>query len=149
MSAISANHPVVPNQNLEEKRKTYPLSPVASTRFLNRGCSHTSRFASAVSVHQHIVRLKSSLLVNLGKNLAIAFLMVISDAAGYVSLGCWAWERGTETGFAAEAPKGLCCLKRVKPGNSSQIFMTPFLLISLYLEDKNGRGYSFGSKKKP
>lgn len=73
-------------------------------KFFQRGCSHISTFASAVSVHQHIVRLNSSLSVKRGRNRAIAFLMVTSEASGYVSVGCWAWDLGTEMGLGEEAP---------------------------------------------
>lgn len=60
--------------------------------------------------------------------------MVISEASGYVSVGCFAWERGTDISLGDLAPYGWCILYRVKPGNSSQTLITPS---------------SFGSKKKP
>jgi hypothetical protein len=72
-------------------------------------------------------RLNSSLFVNFGKKRAIALRIVTSDAWGYVSVGCFACERGTEIRFGLEAPYGLWDLKCVKPGNSSQIFIIPFL----------------------
>lgn len=57
----------------------------------------------------------------------MALRMVASEASGYVSVGCFACERGTETDFGEGAPKGWCFVKRVKPGNSSHTFITPFL----------------------
>jgi hypothetical protein len=62
--------------------KTYPLSPVARTKFFHLGCSHISNAASAVSVHQHKCLLNSSLSVNFGKNVAIAFRILASEAFG-------------------------------------------------------------------
>lgn len=85
---------------------TYPLSPVAKIKFFHLGCSQISRFASAVSVHQHIVRLKSSLSLKRGKSLAIAFRMVTSEASGYVSVGCFACDRGTDIILGEAAPYG-------------------------------------------
>src|SRR4051794_40197273 len=82
----------------------YPLSPVAKIKFFHLGCSQINRLASAVSVHQHIARLKSSLSLNWGMSLAIAFRMVTSDASGYVSVGCWACDRGTEISLGEAAP---------------------------------------------
>lgn len=122
---------------LDDSRRggdTYPLSPVANTKFFHCGCSHINKAASAVSVHQHKCLLNNSFSVNFGKKVAIAFLMLASDASGYVSVGCFAADRGTEMRFGAETPYGVCCLKRVKPGNSSHTLMTLF---------------SSGSKKKP
>lgn len=116
------------------KQNTYPLSPVASTKFFHSGCSHIKSAASAVSVHQHKCLLNSSFLVNLGRKVAMALRMLTSEASGYVSDGCFAADLGTEMRFGAFVPYGWCCLKRVKPGNSSQTLMTPC---------------SSGSKKKP
>jgi hypothetical protein len=48
--------------------------------------------------------LKSSLFVNRGINLVIALRMVASEASGYVSVGCFACDRGTEMSFGDEAP---------------------------------------------
>lgn len=96
-------------------------------KFFQRGCSQISSAASAVSVHQHMARLNSSLSLKRGRNAEIALFMVASEASGYVSVGCFAWERGTETSFREGAPKGWCFLKRVKPGNSSHTFITPSL----------------------
>lgn len=65
--------------------QTYPLSPVASIKFFQRGCSQINKLASAVSVHQHIVRLRRSLSANCGINLVTALRIVPSEASGYVS----------------------------------------------------------------
>jgi hypothetical protein len=86
-----------------------------------------SNAASAVSVHQHNARLNSSLFLNFGRNVATAFRMLTSDASGYVSVGCFACDLGTEMRFCADAPYGVCILNRVNPGNSSQTFITPCL----------------------
>jgi len=85
-------------------RDTYPLSPVASTKFFHCGCSHIKSAASAVSVHQHKCLLNNSFSVNLGRKVEIAFLMLTSDASGYVSVGCFAADRGTEIRLGAVAP---------------------------------------------
>jgi hypothetical protein len=85
---------------------TYPLSPVASMKCFHLGCSHNSNAASAVSVHQHIARLKSSFRLKRGKKVEMALRMVTSDASGYVSVGCLACDRGTEMGFGGGAPYG-------------------------------------------
>jgi hypothetical protein len=61
---------------------TYPLSPVASTKFFHSGCSHISSAASAVSVHQQRCRLNNSFSVNFGRKVAMAFRMLTSDASG-------------------------------------------------------------------
>lgn len=60
----------------------YPLSPVANIKFFHLGCSQINKLASAVSVHQHIDRLKSSWSLKRGMNLAIAFRMLASEASG-------------------------------------------------------------------
>ena len=119
------------------RNHTYPLSPVASTKLRHCGCSQINNAASAVSVHQHIARLNNSLFLNWGKKVATAFRMLTSDASGYVSVGCFACDLGTEMRFGAEAPYGWCCLKRVKPGNSSQTLMIPFLEWSSVGSGKN------------
>ena len=62
--------------------KTYPLSPVARTKFFHSGCSHISNAASAVSVHQHKCLLNNSFSVNVGKNVAMAFRILTSEASG-------------------------------------------------------------------
>jgi hypothetical protein len=61
---------------------TYPLSPVAKIKFFHLGCSQINKLASAVSVHQHMLLLKSSLSLKRGINLAIAFRMVSSEESG-------------------------------------------------------------------
>lgn len=73
-------------------------------KFFHLGCSHMSSDESAVSVHQHMDRLKSSLCVKRGRYVAMALRMVVSEALGYVSVGCFACERGTDTGFGESAP---------------------------------------------
>lgn len=83
---------------------TYPLSPVARMKFFHLGCSHISNAASAVSVHQHIARLKSSFSWKRGRRVEMALRIVTSDASGYVSVGCLACDRGTEIGFGVGAP---------------------------------------------
>ena len=84
--------------------ETYPLSPVARIRFLHRGCSQTSSAASAVSAHQHMARLKSGLSRKRGRKAATALRMDASDASGYVSVGCFACDLGTETRLGEAAP---------------------------------------------
>lgn len=63
-----------------------------------------SSAASAVSVHQHMARLNSSLFLNCGRKAEMALLMVTSDESGYVSVGCFACDRGTEMFFGEDAP---------------------------------------------
>jgi hypothetical protein len=87
-----------------EGRITHPESPVARIKFFHCGCSHTSSDALAVSVHQHNARLNSGFCTNWGKYVSIALRMETSEAFGYVSVGCAAWERGTETRLGDEAP---------------------------------------------
>lgn len=60
----------------------YPLSPVASMKLFHLGCSQISSAASAVSVHQHIVLLNSSLSLNRGRNAEMALFIVASEACG-------------------------------------------------------------------
>lgn len=61
---------------------TYPLSPVARIKFFHLGCSQMSSAASAVSVHQHMARLKSFLFLKRGRNAEMALRIVASEALG-------------------------------------------------------------------
>jgi hypothetical protein len=88
----------------EEMEIIHPLSPVARIKFLHRGCSHSNIAASAVFVHQHMDRLKTSLSVYCGRKASMALRIERSEVSGYVSVGCFAFERGTETGLGAVAP---------------------------------------------
>jgi hypothetical protein len=63
-----------------------------------------SNAASDVSVHQHSARLNSSLFWNRGRYVDIAFLIEISDESGYVSVGCFACDLGTEMRLGSDAP---------------------------------------------
>lgn len=99
-------------------------------KFLHLGCSHINSAASAVSVHQHMALLNSGRPAKRGKNVCTARSIDRCDWSGYVSVGCLAWDRGTEMRVEKGAPYGWCCLKRVKPGNSSHTLMMPCLLLS-------------------
>jgi hypothetical protein len=59
-------------------------------KFFHLGCSQIRSEASAVSVHQHIVLLKISLSLNRGRKVEMAFRILVSEASGYVSVGCLA-----------------------------------------------------------
>ena len=74
----------------QQGKATDPLSPVARIKFFHLGCSHINKEASAVSVHQHIVRLKIFRSLKRGRKVEMDFRTLTSEASGYVSVGCFA-----------------------------------------------------------